>query len=58
MFDLELVSPRKTWLKDIETDSNSFSALKGQVYVTPTCPPTPPLTQHFALSEKKVLMLT
>ena len=22
------------------------------------CPPTPPLTQHFALSERLVLMLT
>ena len=31
--------------------------LLDQFRVLENCPPTPPLSQHFALSEKKVIML-
>ena len=37
---------------------NANRSLWGHYTFLGNCPPTPPLSQHFALSEKQVLMLT
>ena len=44
-------------MKDANSLSQKKIDYKGSLYVSGNCPPTPPLSQHFALSEKKVLML-
>ena len=41
----------------VTSRESSLPFLYGSIWVSRNCPPTPPLSHHFPLSERKVLML-